>query len=146
MITFIKKNDVMRNVSFLFLVTAAVFALPVFFTGEGTEELVEGAAGVTEAAIERHEDMAKITLGIIGVTGVLSLAGMLFNKRSVIVKPVSFILVVLSLASFGTMAQTAHLGGLIRHSEIRSGAVSNAGNESGGENSSEAKETNDSDD
>ena len=34
------------------------------------------------------------------------------------------IALVLSFASFGTMAQTAHLGGLIRHSELQNGSVS----------------------
>ena len=31
----------------------------------------------------------------------------------------------LSLASFGFMAQTAHLGGLIRHSELQNGNSTN---------------------
>lgn len=38
-------------------------------------------------------------------------------------------LVLLSLGSFVTMAQTAHLGGLIRHSEIQNGATANEGKE-----------------
>lgn len=41
-------------------------------------------------------------------------------------------LVLLSLGSFVTMAQTAHLGGLIRHSEIQNGTIVNEGTEENG--------------
>jgi len=46
-------------------------------------------------------------------------------------------LVILSLASFGTMAWTAHLGGLIRHTEL---AGVNAGTQN--ENGTKVDQTN----
>jgi uncharacterized membrane protein len=123
----IKKNETLKSVSLYMLVAAAAFTAPVYLTGEGTEELVENMAGVNEAAIEEHEEMAQLSLIIIIVSGVVALLGLLTRKRESLSKIILGGAVLLSLASFGTMAQTAHLGGLIRHSEIQTGAVSTPG-------------------
>ena len=120
----IKKNETVKTISLYMLVAAAVFTAPVYLTGEGTEELVENMAGVNEAAIEEHEEMAKFSLIIIIVSGVVALLGLLTRKKESLSKIILGGAVLLSLASFGTMAQTAHLGGLIRHSEIQTGTVS----------------------
>jgi hypothetical protein len=101
-------------------VAGALLTLPVYFTGEGTEELVEELPGVSEGIIEQHEDMAKISLVIILITGVAALVSLFVQRNKSIGRAVIIVTAVLSLASFGVMAQTAHLGGQIRHSEIRS--------------------------
>lgn len=117
----IKKNESFKTLSLYLLVAAALFALPVFFTGEGTEELVEKLPGVQEAAIEKHEDMAKAALAVIVASGVIALTGLLFQRNRTAGRIIFIAALVLSLASFGVMAQTAHLGGLIRHnSELNS--------------------------
>ena len=115
----IKKNQSFKNLSLYLLVAAAIFTAPVFLTGEGTEELVEHLPGVNDNAIEKHEDMATISLIIIIITGVTALAGLFLRKKPGMARMVLGIALVLSLASFGVMAQTAHLGGLIRHSELQ---------------------------
>lgn len=125
----IKKNESFMNLSLYFLIAAAVFTIPVFLTGEGTEELVENLPGVTETAIEEHEDMAKISLIIISIMGGLALVGLFIRNKASMTRVLFSGLVLLSLASFVTMAQTAHLGGLIRHSEIQNGATANEGKE-----------------
>ena len=120
----IKKNASFKSLSLYLLVAAALFTAPVYLTGEGTEEMVEHLTGVNESAIEKHEDMAKITMVIIAITGVISLIGLFLQKNIRFSKLILGIILVLSFASFGTMAQTAHLGGLIRHSELQNGSVS----------------------
>lgn len=120
----IKKNASFKSLSLYLLVAAALFTAPVYLTGEGTEEMVEHLPGVNESAIEEHEDMAKITMIIIAITGVISLIGLFLQKNVRFSKLIIGIALVLSFASFGTMAQTAHLGGLIRHSELQNGSVS----------------------
>lgn len=122
----IRKNDSYKSVSLYMLAAAALFTAPVFLTGEGSEELVENAAGVAESAIKQHEEMAKISMVIITITGVLALAGLFLRKKQSISKALMVIVVLFSLGSFGTMAQTAHLGGLIRHTEIQSGVTGGA--------------------
>ena len=120
----IKKNASFKSLSLYLLVAAALFTAPVYLTGEGTEEMVEHLTGVNESAIEKHEDMAKITMVIIAITGAISLIGLFLQKNIRFSKLILGIILVLSFASFGTMAQTAHLGGLIRHSELQNVSVS----------------------
>lgn len=117
----IKKNESFKNLSLYFLIAAALFTVPVFLTGEGTEELVENLPGVNENAIEEHENMAKISLIIISITGAISLLAIFLKKNTKMAKLLFTGALLLSLASFGFMAQTAHLGGLIRHSELQNG-------------------------
>jgi len=125
----IKKNESFKNLSLYFLIAAAVFTIPVFLTGEGTEELVENLPGVNENAIEEHEEMAKISLIIISIMGGLALIGLFIRNKASMARILFSGLVLLSLGSFVTMAQTAHLGGLIRHSEIQNGTTANEGKE-----------------
>ena len=117
----IQKNETFKTLSLYMLVAAALFTIPVFLTGEGTEELVEHLPGITENMIEKHEDMAKIAMIVIAISGVTALAGIFLRKKASMAKAVFALCLLLSLAAFGTMAQTAHLGGLIRHSELQAG-------------------------
>lgn len=119
----IRKNESFKNLSFYLLVAAAIFTAPVFLTGEGTEELIENLPSVNKTAIESHEDMAKLSLIIIIISGIIALAGIFLRKKAGFSKIVSGITFLLSLASFGTMVQTAHLGGLIRHSELQAASL-----------------------
>jgi len=121
----INKNESLKSLSLYLLVAAAIITAPVFLTGGGTEELVENLPGVNETAIEKHEDMAKLSLVVIIITGVVALTGLLFKKYSALAKFVFIASLFLSLASFVMMAQTAHQGGLIRHNELQSGAAVN---------------------
>lgn len=118
----IKKNESFKTLALWLLVTGAVFTIPVFFTGEGTEEMVENLPGVNENAIETHEAMAKISLAVIAATGITALAGLFFRANKSIGKFILSVCFFLSLASFALMAQTAHSGGKIRHSELQKGA------------------------
>lgn len=131
---FIKRQEQIKFLSLYFMIIAALFTIPVYLTGEGTEEAVEKLPGVSENLIESHEEMAKIGLIIIIITGIVALATLIIKKKASLLKTALIICGVLAFASFGVMAQTAHLGGQIRHSEIRNGAViteesENAGNE-----------------
>lgn len=139
LLAILRKNDLLTSVSLYMLVAAALFTAPVFLTGEGTEELVEKAVGVNEMAIESHEDMAKISLIVIIITGMLALGGLFLRKKASFVKILLPLVILFSLASFGTMAQTAHLGGLIRHTELQSGSIS-GGKETGNEQEDEDAE------
>lgn len=142
----IKKNELLKTLSLYLLVAAALFTAPVFLTGEGTEELVEKAAGVTENAIESHEEMAKISLVIIIITGVMALAGLFTRKKESLSRIVLMAVVLLSLASFGTMAQTAHLGGLIRHSELQNAPATGSGEQNNNDKDDDEKKNNKGDD
>ena len=131
---FIRKNESIKLLSLYFMIVAALFTIPVYLTGEGTEELVEKLPGVSEGMIEEHEEMAKIGLIIIIITGVAALGALVVKKKATILKPVLILCTIFSFAAFGVFAQTAHLGGQIRHTEIRSDVAANNGNKASGEN------------
>lgn len=123
MVALLKKNSTLTKTSYVIILIAGVAALPVFFTGEGAEEAVEHAPGVSENAIERHENVARLAMISIAVSGVLALAALLSFGWGFLARVLKPLVLVLTLASGGLMAQTAHLGGQIRHTEIRNGAA-----------------------
>ncbi|MGE3726169.1 MAG: hypothetical protein AB7I41_11505 [Candidatus Sericytochromatia bacterium] len=120
----LRKNEEVVRVSLYILVGSALAALPVYFSGEGAEEAVEHLPGVVENLIEDHEHLAKVAIMIMEGLGLAALGGIFFSFRKVTL-PLWYagLLLTLGLINGGVMAQTAHLGGLIRHSEIRSGAA-----------------------
>lgn len=132
----LRKNESFKTLSLIFLIAGAALTAPVFLTGEGTEVLTEDLPGVNENAIEKHESWAKISLIIIVITGVTALAALFFQRKGNIFRLTSFLLLCLSVVAFGSMAQTAHLGGMIRHGEITANTI--AGND--GEEKEEEEE------
>jgi hypothetical protein len=118
------RNAEVRRLGFLVLVLAAVAALPVYLSGEPAEQAVEHLPGVTESRIERHEDSAKRSFALIEGLGAVSLAGLFIGRRRRIPTWLAVTTLVLSLFTAVQVGWTGHLGGQIRHSEIRSGAPS----------------------
>ena len=104
---------------------AAVSALPVFFSGEGAEEIVEHRPGVSEARIERHEEAAEAALYVLLAAGGLAAAGLLVGRirPAAPARTVTGLALLLTLVAAGMMLQVAHLGGQIRHDEIRAAAA-----------------------
>ncbi len=113
-------NRVLRRTSYYIFIIVALFTLPVYFSGEGAEEVVEDIAGVSHAYIEEHEDLANISLYLMLITGGLSVLALIAGAKSQQKgKLYAKIILVVGLISFTTIAITAGHGGKIRHSEIR---------------------------
>lgn len=103
---------------------SAVVAIPVYFTGESAEELVEGLPGVTEAFTGEHEAAASLSLGLTIAAGVFAVATLFLNRRLTPRVPGYLMIATLflSLLTGISMVRTANLGGQIRHTELRSSA------------------------
>lgn len=127
--SFFIKNTFLTKVAFFTLAAAALAAIPVYLTGEGTEHAIENLPGISEPLIEEHEELAKIALIVIIITGLLSLAGMLFTRGGQFAKGIRIVVLLLAVSSAAVLAQTAHLGGQVRHSEIRPDYVATGSNE-----------------
>jgi uncharacterized membrane protein len=134
------KNDTLTKTSFYIFIAAGLFAIPVYLTGEGAEEIVEKFPGVSENIIEKHEEFAAISMVIILISGVISLAGLFLYKRLQIAKVLKYAVLLFAFGSAIMMAQTAHLGGQIRHTEIRS-AFASAADSGSHENRNESKDS-----
>ncbi len=119
----ILKNNTLIKASYFLIIFAGIFTAPVYLSGEGAEEAVERLAGVSETIIEAHEEAAELAM-ILMVAAALAALGALFSSRwAGAARIAKMIVLVLALATGGFMVQTAHLGGQIRHSEIRNEVV-----------------------
>lgn len=119
----LRRNEALQRVALGTFVLSALAAVLVYLTGESAEELVEDLAGTAEQAIEPHEQAALVALIAVEALGALALTTLvLFRKRGV-PRPLVGAALVCALATAGWMAQTANLGGRIRHAELRSTAT-----------------------
>jgi uncharacterized membrane protein len=120
-----------RTALWTWMALAAVSAV-VFLTGEPAEEAVEGIAGISEGALERHEDLAKFAMIAMGAGGLVStLALFAARGRTSLSRVLSGSGLAFSLLLAALMGVTANLGGQIRHTEIRDGASIAAAGEAG---------------
>lgn len=119
----IRRSDEVKKVAMGAMVLVAITAVPAYLSGEPAEEVVEELPGVSEAYIEQHEAMGKFALiSAIGM-GVIALGALVFSRGKSLGAPLASIMLVANLFVAGVMAYTAHLGGQIRHTEIRSDAT-----------------------
>ncbi len=108
-------------------ILSAIGAGIAYFTGEGAEESVENLPGVVEATIKTHEEFALFALISLIILGVASIIGLLLTvRKSSLTRTTAFVILFISLVSFGLIARTGYLGGQIRHTEINSGSSVNA--------------------
>lgn len=117
-------SDEVKRVAMAAVVVMAVLAIPVFLTGEPSEDVVEGLAGVSEPMIEAHEDAGKFALITSIVSGGFAFLALVFSfgKRQV-GRLLVWVALGTSLVTAGAMARAGNLGGQIRHSEIRADAA-----------------------
>ncbi len=118
-----RRNDSWTRLALGLFVVVALASLATMLTGEGAEEAVERLPGVTDAIIEPHEDAAKLASIAAYLLGAVSLASLIWVRGRVLPRALTVTVVPLVLLVTGLMAYTANLGGQIRHTEIRAGAV-----------------------
>lgn len=119
-----RSNPTKMAAYYLFLLSAISAAI-AYNAGEEAEEILEKISGISEQAIERHEDFAGFSLASAIILGISSLAGMvgIYFKKSWLRK-IAVGILFLSLINFLIAVRTGYLGGKIRHSEINTENVS----------------------
>lgn len=117
---YVRRDLQLMRVALWTVFLTALSTIPVYFSGEGAEEVVEHMPGISEALIEHHEELAEIALFVSQLTGLIALATILALKKSHrIFKVGSVITLVAALASLATMGLVANTGGKISHPELR---------------------------
>jgi uncharacterized membrane protein len=118
---FFKKQEVILacKVGYVLL---TLITIPVFLTGEPTEEKVEHAAGFDHEEIEEHEEHAKQAFGGIIALGLLSLVGLFLRKNENVSKRLNAFIIPVNLVVVILMFIAGMHGGKIRHSEINGDA------------------------
>lgn len=120
-VALLRRSKELTIVSLIFVVLVALWAIPVYLTGEPAEEIIEEMTGVSENLIEEHEEQAEAAFIVTEITGALALIALLVSLYSDRFRQKLAVLTLIALLiSGGLMAWTANLGGKIRHPEIRS--------------------------
>lgn len=115
----IRKESQVKLVALSIIIIATVGALIAFNTGESAEETVEHIAGVTHEAIEEHEEAAERAMIFFYGLGLLSVIALfLESRKKTYANRLSLLVLCLAALVFYFVAQTAGLGGKIRHTEI----------------------------
>jgi len=120
-IALFRRSNELVNISLIFVIFVALWAIPAHQTGESAEELVEGLPGISEQLVEAHDESADIAFIFIEAVGVLALITLVLRRYHAKLGNVLTILTLLGLiVSGGLIAWTANQGGKINHPEIRS--------------------------
>jgi uncharacterized membrane protein len=120
----VRRSDEIKRLSIWLFVLCALISIPVYVSGNNSEEAAEKLPGISEEILEQHEETAEISFVAVIGFGILCLAGLFFFRRSsAFPQWFTTMLVILSLVVSVLFAYTANLGGQIRHSEIRSEAT-----------------------
>jgi uncharacterized membrane protein len=116
----LSKNRSIINTSYVLFVIGAIFGILSMNTGEGAEELVEDMPGIGWKIIHEHEELAEKMALLLDILGVLSLVGFYFQyKKNTKEKLVSYIILLIGIASLFVIQKVGTSGGEIRHTEIR---------------------------
>ncbi|TAE82776.1 MAG: hypothetical protein EAY81_08945 [Bacteroidetes bacterium] len=113
------KSNQTKIAAYYVFILSAIGAVIAYLTGEGAEESVEHLQGVMETTIKTHEEFALfafISLIVLGVASILALV--VTFRKSILIRTVAFVVLFISLISFGLVARTGYLGGQIRHTEV----------------------------
>ena len=115
------KSTTLQKTGLALLVVGGLTAAPAYLTGEPAEKVVKNYPGANRHLIHTHEDSALYALIAVEIVAVVSLGFLIaFHLNRGIPKIGWAGLTVLSLLAIVILMKTAHLGGEIRHEEIRS--------------------------
>lgn len=121
LIAFLTMDKKLQRVSYWFIFFIALSAIPVFFSGEPTEDVIKKLAGVSKDMIEEHEGIAIISFISMAVLGLLSIIGLIiYRNRPMFPGSFQAGMLIFTVIIMILFTYTAYLGGHIRHSEIRS--------------------------
>jgi len=128
------RDESIKRAALLAFVVLGLLTVVVFLTGKGGEDFVEHVAGVSDDAIEAHEEMATLAFIAVEVLAVLSLYFFLrhggypmLRRRAASpgtqVSPLGVVIVLVAAAgTTAILGYTGKLGGRISHTEFSAGA------------------------
>ena len=117
-----RSSDVRRFALFL-MVAVPMLIVPVFFSGRASVVSIGNMPGVPLSLIGEHQDSVVWTWIICTVSACAALAALLVYRGKDLPVRAVVVALALSLAADGLLLRTAHLGGRIRHPEVRRSAL-----------------------
>ena len=124
----LRKSEEWKRAGLSCLVLVALLAIPAYPTGEPAEGVIEHLPDVSESLIEPHEAAAKFAILAALATGAVALFGLLrFRGPGALPTWLMTVMLLMTAWTVAVMAQTANLGGKIRHTEVRAGFTPGGG-------------------
>src|ERR1051325_4404578 len=122
LLSFIRRNEHLKKVSFEVAFLIALATLPVYVSGNAAAEALKGAAGVSADAINAHNDAALGSFIMMEVTGFFAWLA-LWRMRRVgrLTTGLTYTVLVLLVLTVAAVSRAANMGGDIRHPEIEGG-------------------------
>ncbi|MCP4120779.1 MAG: hypothetical protein GY751_03415 [Bacteroidetes bacterium] len=113
-----------KSLGLTLLVIAALVTIPTQFSGEGAEHILKDIGAAEHTIIEKHETLGFFSSILTYALGILSFISliMIHNTHAFFGHMRKFI-VLLAGVGILLMAITAHSGGEVRHTEIRTDQV-----------------------
>lgn len=114
------KSTDLKKASLLFVLLGAIFAISAYLTGEPAEGVLKSLSSFPKDMVHEHEEAAEFALIFSCCAALLALTSMCFAKSKQKISHYAFIgAIILTGLSCAVYLRTAHLGGLIKHEEIR---------------------------
>ena len=114
------RSDQLINISLLFVILVALWAIPAHQTGELAEEYVKNLPSYSEQLVYDHDIAADIAFIFTEAVGFLALISLISRKYYKKISNKITILTLLGLIVCGILlARAANIGGKIHHPELR---------------------------
>ena len=118
-VAMIRKSDGLVRTAIAFIVCGTVLGAPAYFSGPYAMEVAQGFTSIDEHLVEQHAIVAKGAFFASVVLAAISIKVFWDSLDAETGKGTRIGLLCALLAIAWLMAWTAHLGGIIRHPEIR---------------------------
>lgn len=115
----LRSDETWQRIGLWTLIVTGVAGVVVYLTGEPAEELVEGAAGFSHDALERHEEIAAWAMYTGGAVGAAALGTLAWFRSRDLPRGLVTGIFMANLAVVGVMTWTANSGGKVSHPELR---------------------------
>lgn len=118
-IAFWWRSEMVKRLALLMIGSVAPLIAPVYYTGQKAVVVVGNLPGVPLSLIGRHQESVFLTWIAAGIASAVALSGFIACRKRPLPTWLIAVTLAVSLLTDGLILRTAHLGGSIRHPEVR---------------------------
>jgi len=111
------KSEAIQRISLIAMIFVALITVPVFFSGEPAEEIIEETTSVSDDIIHEHEEAAELAFIIMEIFGVIAVAGLFLMRKNKLSSTLKYVILISGIIIFILFVNVGRLGGKIMHPE-----------------------------